>query len=79
MSERPEDPIEWLEDEPQECAYVPGAERCRNPTKMIAFGANEAGTWFWFPICQDCSLMGEAHAWQVAQPFGMHEADRDVE
>lgn len=71
-------PLDWLEDEPMQCGYFPGTERCENHTKMIAFGANSEGTWFWFPICQDCSLMNEAHDWQVAQPFGLHDADREV-
>lgn len=74
MSEK----LDWLQDEPIQCGYFPTEERCENDTKMIAFGANDAGTWYWFPICTECALMNEAHSWQVAQPYGLHDADIDV-
>jgi hypothetical protein len=73
------EPLSWLDDAPLQCGYFPQGERCENETKMVAFGANNEGRFFWFPICQDCSLIGETHSWQVANPFGMHESDRDVE
>lgn len=72
------DKLEWLDDEPLQCAFFPTAERCGNQTKMIAFGANDAGTFCWFPICSECAMEQESHDWQVAQPFGMHEADLEM-
>lgn len=72
------EPLDWLQDDPLQCGYFPDANRCENQTKMIAFGANDAGTFFWFPICTDCALTSDSHEWQVAQPFGMHEADAEA-